>query len=144
VGSDPYVAVNALAKDVLDLLHRADPKGLKVKPNSYEPTAAESVAMALLHLDRITSEARIESGTLPTFATDFLNRRLSKRLLVRYHGADLPAEFERRLTNALERLADSRGTGRSRPALERIHRLLTDLESALLQHQGLVDRNPER
>jgi hypothetical protein len=144
VGSDRYQDVIALADDVRELLHRLDPKGLKLKPNSYEPTAAESVALALLQLDRITSEARTESGMVPTFATDFLNRRLSRRLLDRYHGADLPAEFERRMTDSLQRLADNRSAGRTGPDLERIHHLLTELESALLQRQASVDRNRER
>jgi hypothetical protein len=144
VGSDRYQEVIALAKDVRELLQRLDPKGLKAKPNPYEPTAAESVALALLQLDRITSEGRIESGKVPTFAADFLNRRLSRRLLDRYHGADLPAEFERRMTDSLQRLADNRDAGRTGPDLERIHRLLTELESALLQRQGSVDGKPER
>jgi hypothetical protein len=144
VGSHGYEEVNALARDVRELLLQLDPKSLQLKPNSYEPTVAESVALALLELDRIASEARIEFGTLPMFASDFLNRRLSKRLLHRYHGADLSAEFERRLTDALQRLTNSRVADGSGPAIERIHRLLTDLESALLQRQGSVDRNPER
>jgi hypothetical protein len=144
VGSDRYPEVNALARDVRELLLQLDPKGLQLKPNSYEPTVAESVALALLELDRIGSEARNEFGTLPLFASDFLNRRLSKRLLDRYHGADLAAEFERRITGALQRLTKSGVGDRSAPALERLHCLLTDLESALLQRQRSVDRNPER
>lgn len=144
MGSDSYQEVNDLAREVQELLLQLDRKGLQVKPNSYEPTVAESVALALLELDRIASEARFEFRTLPIFASDFLNRRLSKRLLDRYQGADLAAEFERRLTEALQRLTNSSAGGRSGHALERIHRLLTDLESALLQRQRSVDRKPER
>lgn len=131
MGSDTYQEVNVLARDVRELLLQLDPKGLQLKPNSYEPTLAESVALALLELDRIASEARFEFGTLPIFARDFLNRRLSKRLLDRYQGADLAAEFERRLTDALQRLTNRGAGDRSGPALERIRCLLTDLESAL-------------
>ena len=143
VGSDRYNQVEALARDVQDLLHRIGPESLQLKPNSYEPTVAESLALALLELDRITSEPRSELGAVPTFASDFLNRRLSKRLLDRYHGPDLSVEFERRLMDSLERLASNRGAGREGSALERVHRLLSDLESALLQRQGSVDQNPD-
>jgi hypothetical protein len=143
VGSDRYQEVKAQAHDVGDLLRRLDPRSLRMKPNSYEPTVAGSLALAILELDRIASEARIEPGPLPAFARDFLNRRLSRRLLERYHGRELPAEFERRLHDVLERLANGRMVNRDGP-LERIRNLLTELESALLQRQGSVGRDPER
>ena len=143
MGSDRYQEVKALAHDVADLLRRLDPRGLKTKPNSYEPTVAGTLALAMLELDRIASEARIAPGPLPAFATDFLNRRLSRRLLERYRGRELPQEFERRLHDVLERLANGRLVDRDGP-LERIGNLLAELESALLQRQGSVDRDPER
>lgn len=144
MASDRFQEVDALARDVRELLKRLDPQSLQLKPNSYEPTVAEFLALASLELDRIASEARAESGTLPTFASDFLNRRLSKRLLERYQGGELPSEFERRLNDVLQRLTQGRLSNGRGPALARIHRLLTELEAALLQRQGPVDRDPER
>jgi hypothetical protein len=98
----------------------------------------------MLELDRIASEARIEPRALPVFASDFMNRRLTKRLLERYRGVQLPIEFERRLNDVLRRLTSSRLADGNGPALELIRRLLTELEPALLQRQGSVDRDPER
>lgn len=144
VGRDRYQDVNALAQDVRELLRGLDPHSVQSKPNSYEPTIAESLALALLELDRITSEARIDSGLVPRFAIDFLNRRLSKRLLERYHGQELRTEFERRLHEVLERLANARLVDGPGAALDRIHQLLAELESALLQRRNSDDRSPER
>jgi hypothetical protein len=144
VGSDRYQEVDALAQTVSELLRRLDPGSLHLKPNSYEPTVAGSLALALLELDRIASAARIEPGPVPGFARDFLNRRLSRRLLERYHGRELPAEFERRLHAVIERLTNGRLVERAGPALEQIHHLLTELESTLLQRHGSVDRDPDR
>lgn len=141
---DRYKEVDALAQDVGELLRRLDPHSIQVKPNSYEPTVAESLALALVELDRIASGARIESGPLPTFARDFLNRRLSKRLLERYPGRELSAEFERRLYDVLERLANGRLVDKAGPALEHIHHLLAELESALVQQRSSVDQDAER
>ena len=118
--------VDNLGQDIGALLRRLDSAQLQHKPNSYEPTAAESLALALLELDRIASETRPQPGQLPSFASDFLNRKLTRRLLDRYRGRALAAEFERRLGDVLERLGDG-------PPLDRVHRLLTELELALLQ-----------
>ena len=144
MGSDRYLEVVAHAQTVSELLRRLDPRSLLLKPNPYEPTIAGSIALALLELDRIASEVRIESGPLPGFARDFLNRRLSRRLLERYHGQELPAEFERRLHDVIERLTNRRLVEKAGPALEQLHHLLIELEAALLQRHDSVDRNPER
>ena len=142
MGSDRYQEVDALAQTVNELLRRLDPRSLPLKPNPYEPTVAASLALALLELDRIASGAQSESGPLPGFARDFLNRRLSRRLLKRYHGRELPAEFERRLHTVIERLTNGRLV--AGPALAEIDHLLTELESLLLQRHDAVDRNPDR
>ena len=139
MGSDRYGEVQALARDVQGLLRRLDPKSLQLKPNSYEPTVGESLALALLGLDRIASDERVDLETAPTFATDYLNRRLSKRLLERYRGRDLPAEFERRLADVLRTLAKDGPARENAPALAWIHRFLIDLESVLLQRPGAID-----
>jgi hypothetical protein len=144
VRPDRYKEVNSLAREVRELLLERDPKDFGLKPNSYEPTVAQSVALALLELDRIASEPRSRLEALPTFVSDFLNRHLSKRLLDRYSAADLPSEFDRRLTDVLRGLASSPLAGRDGAVLDRIHRLLCDLESALLLRQVPADRNPER
>ena len=121
--------VDTLGRDISRLLRGLDPSQLQLKPNSYEPTAAESLALALLELDRIGSDTRPQARQLPAFASDFLNRKLTKRLLDRYRGRALAAEFERRLDDVLGRIGE--GTG-----LNRVHDLLTDLELALLQRQS--------
>lgn len=121
--------VTRLAESVSQLLRRHDRASLAVRPNSYEPTLAESIAMALLELDRIAGP----SETLPPFASDFLNRRLAKRLLVRYPAEQLAVEFNRRLTGAFGRLRMPGADSGNRSDLERLNSLLLDLESALLQ-----------
>lgn len=144
MGSDRYLEVDAHAQTVSELLRGLDPRSLQLKPNPYEPTVAGSIALALLELDRIASEARIDSGPVPGFARDFLNRRLSRRLLERYQGRELPTEFERRLRDVIERLTNGRLVASGGPALEQLDHLLTELETALMQRQGSVDPDPDR
>ena len=143
MGSDRYQDVAAHAQTVSELLRGLDPRTLLLKPNPYEPTVAGSLALALLELDRIASQVRIEPWPLPVFARDFLNRRLSSRLLERYQGRELSAEFERRLHDVIKRLTDGRLVATAGPALGQIHHLLTELELALLQGHRSVDRDPD-
>lgn len=136
VRDDRYQVIEAMAREVRGLLVSRNPKTLNIKPNPYEPTAAQSVALALLELDRLASEPLIDSDKVPPFASDFLKRRLSRRLLDRYNTAELAAELDRRLSSALERLANGSPAGARDQGLERIHRLVADLHSALLQRTG--------
>jgi len=135
VETTPFEEVQGLAERVEELLRHVDRRALRLKPNSAEPTVAESLALSMLELDRIASEHRVESRGTPKFASDFLNRRLSRRLLERYPGLVLAAVFNRRLHEVLQLLASDDG----RQALGRLHSLLTDLEAALVQRPGAVD-----
>lgn len=81
------------------------------------------MARALLELDRLTGEPQ----SLPRFASEFLNRRLTKRLLERYSAAQLSSELERRIARALDLIYGNR------QLLEPLRSILLDLESALLQ-----------
>jgi hypothetical protein len=131
--SDLRQEVGVLARGVGKLLRGLDSASIRSKPNSYEPTLAEFLALAVLELDRIDSGARVESVPVPPFASDFLNRRLSRRLLERYQGLELAAEFERRLGRLLERFNKGRPVDATGPDLQHLHHLLAELESALVQ-----------
>lgn len=119
---DAYQEVAELGRSVRARLDKVDQKALALRPNSFEPTIAESIAMALLELERVEAEA------LPSFASEFLNRRLMRRLIERYPAGALTVELDRRLTVALNRM--DRGNGN---ALARLRSLLLDLESVLMR-----------
>lgn len=142
--SDRHQALKSRAQGVKEVLVRLDPKVLLQKPNSFEPTIGESVARSLLELDRIAFQARVVSGTLPVFASDFLNRRLSRQLLLRYRGPELAAEFERRLDEVLRSINRGPAGDTAGHALDNLDRLLTELEATLVQRQGSVERSSKR
>jgi hypothetical protein len=109
---------------IAGLMRDLDPGHLR------ERTTAEAVAAALLEMDRAATEPRLDVATLPSFASDFLSRRLIRRLLDRYPARELPAEFGRRFSAVVDRLGkdDARD-------LERLYLALSDLRTAL-DHAG--------
>lgn len=125
--------VGRLGQSVRALLLRQHPESLLARPNSYEPTVAESVAMVLLELDRIAAGSPTGAASLPPFASEFLNRRLARRLLARYPAAQLASEFERRLAHTFECLTSRPPHGANGGELTKVEGLLIELEATLLQ-----------
>ena len=129
VQTDRYLELTAVQdglRKVLPLIDR-DRLGARARPD--KPTVGELIALALLELDRLSSDRQVRTRALPTFANDFLNRRLARRLMDRYSVQDLAAEFDRRFATALKAISQATGDDGLDPVLERLRATLAELES---------------
>lgn len=136
VQAERYREIVDLGSDVVKLLLRLEPRRLELRLNPAEPTVGELIALALLELDRASSADRLGFAALPGFASDFLNRRLTARLLNRYPTAALAPEFDRRLQAALAAIGGTETSDQMRPVVEHLCRTLADLKLALLAPHG--------
>jgi hypothetical protein len=80
---------------------------LQARPRS---TAAELIGLVLLDLDRLASGGQ-SATLLPTFAIEFMDRRLAGRLAAQYSLRDVSKELRRRFDSALREIPKGRDAG---------------------------------
>jgi hypothetical protein len=94
-------------------------------------TVRELIASMLLDLDSISARAEVGRYPLPAFATDFISRRLARKLAARYTGRDLGTEFDRRFAAAHRAAVERRNGEWLRPAIDRLRLSLNELRAVL-------------
>jgi hypothetical protein len=82
-----------------------------------------------MDLDLLSSRSRNARGLMPEFATEFMNKRLARRLTDRYKDRDLAAEFDRRFAVAHTLVTED--LAELEPAFSRLRSRLGELEAAL-------------
>lgn len=122
-------ALQALHEGVRNCLLQIEPKRLAYRRSPNAPTVGEMIGLLLMDLDLLSSRSQDARGILPEFATDFMNKRLARRLTERYKDRDLAAEFDRRFAVAQNLVSEDRIE--LEPTLARIGSRLGELEAAL-------------
>ena len=93
-------ALEALHERIRTCLLGVEPKVLTWRSSPNAPTVAELVGLLLMDLDLLSSHSPKDQACLPEFATEFMNKRLARRLAERYKDRDLVAEIDRRFAIA--------------------------------------------
>ena len=82
-------ALEALHERIRSCLVDVEPKVLSWRSSPGAPTVAELVGLLLMDLDLLSSHSSRDQAFLPEFATEFMNKRLARRLSERYKDRDL-------------------------------------------------------
>jgi len=129
VQTDFRAVLEALHKGIRKCLLQIEPQRLAWQRTSNAPTVGELIGLLLMDLDLLSSPSAKGLGFLPEFATEFINKRLARRLIQRYKDRDLAAEFDRRFAVAQSLVTQDPAELES--ALGRIGSRLGELEAAL-------------
>jgi len=129
VQTDFRAILEALHKGIRQCLLQIEPQRLAWRRTANAPTVGELIGLLLMDLDLLSSPAPDGRGFLPEFATEFINKRLARKLIERYKDRDLAAEFDRRFAVAQSLVTQDRAELES--ALGRIGSRLVELEAAL-------------
>ena len=127
--TDRRAALEALHEGIRECLVQIEPRRLAWRRSPTAPTVGELIGLLLMDLDLLSSRSQNGRGLLPEFATEFMNKRLARRLTERYKDRDLAAEFDRRFATAKNLVSEDRAE--LEPALARIGSRLGELEAAL-------------
>lgn len=127
--TDFQAALEALHKGTRKCLLQIEAQRLVWRRTPNAPTVGELIGLLLMDLDLPSSPSANGLGFLPEFATEFINKRLARRLIERYKDRDLAAEFDRRFAVAQSLVTQNRAELES--ALGRIESRLGELEAAL-------------
>ena len=127
--TDARAVLEALHKGIRKCLLQVEPQRLACQRNANAPTVGELIGLLLMDLDLLSSPSANGRGFLPEFATEFIDKRLARRLIDRYKDRDLTAEFDRRFAVAQGLVTQDRAELES--ALGRIGSRLRELEAAL-------------
>ena len=122
-------ALEALHERIRTCLLGVEPKVLTWRSSPNAPTVAELVGLLLMDLDLLSSHSPREQAFLPEFATEFMNKRLARRLTERYKDRDLVGEFDRRF--AIAQSMTGKDRAELEPAIGRIRSRLKELEAVL-------------
>jgi len=128
VQTDFNASLEALHKGIQTCLQQIEPQRLAWRRTPNQPTVGELIGLLLMDLDLLSSPSD-GHGLLPEFATEFINKRLARRLIERYRERDLAAEFDRRFAVARSLITQNRAELES--ALGRIGSRLEELQAAL-------------
>ena len=126
--TDRRAAIEALQKDACECLPRAHSGRLAWRRSSTSPTVGELIGLLLMDLDLLGSQRGSGWGSPPEYATEFMNKRLARRLANRYRGRDLVAEFDRRFAAAIRPDSDGEEVA---PVLARMRASLDELQASL-------------
>ena len=118
-------ALEALHERIRRCLVDVEPKVLTRRSSPI----AELVGRLLMDLDLLSSHSPKDQACLPEFATEFMNKRLARRLAERYKDRDLVAEIDRRFAIAQSVAGEDRAE--LEPVMGRIRSRLKELEAAL-------------
>jgi hypothetical protein len=131
VQADRRDELEALQEGVQAILALMEPDCLAWRPAPSGSTAGEIVGLMLLDLDQLSSRPQTGRYPLPGFATEFIHKRLARRLADRYLVSGLEGEFDRRFAAARNVLIGGAGAEGLDPILERLKVRVTDLKAAL-------------
>ena len=120
-----------LHEDVRQAVSMVQPERLTWRPVAKGPTVAELMGLLLLDLDGLSSGPQNGRYPLPPFATEYMNKRLARRLTDRYPLQDLQAEFDRRFAAARDAVVEGRDGDALETVVERMDVRLTEIRSAL-------------
>lgn len=129
VHTDRRAALEALHKGVRDCLPRVEPTRLAWRRSRNSPTVAELIGLLLMDLDLLSSRPLSDRDSLPEFATEFMNKRLARRLAERHRYRDLAVEFDRRFAAAKNLVTADQAE--FAPILGRLRSRLEELDATL-------------
>lgn len=122
-------ALGVLRYEVRACLERLDGVGLSLRHGPSGLQVGELIGLLLMDLDLLSSRPASGRSRPPEFASEFMDKRLARRLAERYKDRDLAAEVDRRFVVA-QRFADQGGPERE-PVLARIRSRSEALRSAV-------------